>query len=137
MIAGGGVLYADATAALAGFAETHGIPVGETQAGKSALPWDHPLNLGSIGVTGSSAANARRRGRRRDRRARHPAAGLHHRILGAVPRARTRRFVAINVAPYDTHKHGALPLVADAPLALDELVAAARRPSGAGARRSA
>src|SRR5205823_89481 len=58
IIAGGGVHYSDATAALQAFAERHGIPVGETQAGKSALPHDHPLNMGSIGVTGTSAANA-------------------------------------------------------------------------------
>ncbi len=57
IIAGGGVLYAQASAALARFAETHGIPVVETQAGKSSLPHDHPLNMGSVGVTGTSAAN--------------------------------------------------------------------------------
>ncbi|MGK5013550.1 3D-(3,5/4)-trihydroxycyclohexane-1,2-dione acylhydrolase (decyclizing) [Janthinobacterium sp. MDB2-8] len=58
IVAGGGVLYGKASAALQAFAERHGIPVAETQAGKSALPWDHPLQLGAIGVTGSSAANA-------------------------------------------------------------------------------
>ncbi len=58
IVAGGGVLYGLATAALRGFAETHGIPVAETQAGKGALPWDHPLQMGAIGVTGSPAANA-------------------------------------------------------------------------------
>ena len=58
IIAGGGVHYSEATAALDGFASAHGIPVTETQAGKSALPHDHPLNLGAIGVTGTSAANA-------------------------------------------------------------------------------
>src|SRR6476619_5834255 len=58
IIAGGGVLYGDATGALRDFAERHGVPVGETQAGKSSLPWDHPLQLGSVGVTGSPAANA-------------------------------------------------------------------------------
>ena len=52
IIAGGGVLYSEATDALAAFAETHGIPVMETQAGKSSLPHDHPLNMGSVGVTG-------------------------------------------------------------------------------------
>ncbi|MDN4605757.1 3D-(3,5/4)-trihydroxycyclohexane-1,2-dione acylhydrolase (decyclizing) [Paenibacillus sp. F6_3S_P_1C] len=57
IIAGGGVLYAEASAQLAEFAEAFGIPVAETQAGKSALPWDHPLNVGAIGVTGSLAAN--------------------------------------------------------------------------------
>ena len=58
IVAGGGVLYAEAESTLAGFAESHGIPVAETQAGKSSLVHDHPRNLGSIGVTGTSAANA-------------------------------------------------------------------------------
>ena len=58
IVAGGGVLYSQAWDALRAFAETHGVPVAETQAGKSSLPWDHPLNLGAIGVTGSSAANS-------------------------------------------------------------------------------
>ncbi|MEO8508092.1 MAG: 3D-(3,5/4)-trihydroxycyclohexane-1,2-dione acylhydrolase (decyclizing) [Betaproteobacteria bacterium] len=58
LIAGGGVLYGLATGALRAFAEMHGIPVAETQAGKGALPWDHPLQVGAIGVTGSPAANA-------------------------------------------------------------------------------
>src|SRR4249920_2794300 len=58
LIAGGGVLYAQATEALRTFVERHGVPVAESQAGKSSLPWDHPLQMGSIGVTGSPAANA-------------------------------------------------------------------------------
>ncbi|APA68964.1 3D-(3,5/4)-trihydroxycyclohexane-1,2-dione acylhydrolase (decyclizing) [Janthinobacterium sp. 1_2014MBL_MicDiv] len=58
IVAGGGVLYGKASAALQAFAERHGIPVAETQAGKSSLPWNHPLQLGAIGVTGSPAANA-------------------------------------------------------------------------------
>ncbi|MES2979514.1 MAG: 3D-(3,5/4)-trihydroxycyclohexane-1,2-dione acylhydrolase (decyclizing) [Pseudomonadota bacterium] len=58
IIAGGGVLYSQAGAALCAFAEAHGIPVCETQAGKSSIAWDHPLNVGAIGVTGSPAANA-------------------------------------------------------------------------------
>src|SRR5262245_30711739 len=58
VIAGGGVHYALAGDALAGFAGKRGVPVAETQAGKSALPWDHPCNMGAIGVTGGSAANA-------------------------------------------------------------------------------
>ena len=57
IVAGGGVLYAEASTQLAEFAEVFGIPVAETQAGKSALAWDHPLNVGAIGVTGSLAAN--------------------------------------------------------------------------------
>ena len=58
IVAGGGVLYGQAGAALRAFAEQHGVPVAETQAGKSSLPWDHRLQLGAIGVTGSPAANA-------------------------------------------------------------------------------
>ena len=58
LIAGGGVLYGLANDALRAFAEAHGVPVAETQAGKGALPWDHPLQVGAIGVTGSPAANA-------------------------------------------------------------------------------
>lgn len=57
LIAGGGVLYSSATKELAALAEAFGIPVAETQAGKSSLPWNHPLNVGAIGVTGSLAAN--------------------------------------------------------------------------------
>ncbi|WP_295999787.1 3D-(3,5/4)-trihydroxycyclohexane-1,2-dione acylhydrolase (decyclizing) [Rugamonas sp.] len=57
IVAGGGVLYGQASAALRAFAERHGIPVAETQAGKSSLPWNHPMQLGAIGVTGSPAAN--------------------------------------------------------------------------------
>jgi 3D-(3,5/4)-trihydroxycyclohexane-1,2-dione acylhydrolase (decyclizing) len=57
IIAGGGVLYASASQELAAFAEAFGIPVAETQAGKSALPWNHPLQVGAIGVTGALAAN--------------------------------------------------------------------------------
>ena len=58
IVAGGGVLYSAAEAALDAFATRFGIPVAETQAGKGALPWDHPLQLGPVGVTGGSAANA-------------------------------------------------------------------------------
>src|SRR5258708_21103150 len=58
IISGGGVLYGGACEALPGFAERHGVPICETQARKSALPSDHPLPLGSIGVTGSPASNA-------------------------------------------------------------------------------
>jgi 3D-(3,5/4)-trihydroxycyclohexane-1,2-dione acylhydrolase (decyclizing) len=58
IVAGGGVLYGRAGEALRAFAERHGVPVCETQAGKGALPWYHPLQLGPAGVSGSSAANA-------------------------------------------------------------------------------
>ena len=58
IVAGGGVLYGQAGEALRAFAERHGVPVAETHAGKSSLPWDHPLQLGAIGVTGAPSANA-------------------------------------------------------------------------------
>src|SRR5690606_27923102 len=57
IVAGGGVLYSQASPLLAEFAEATGIPVCETQGGKSSLPDDHPLNMGAVGVTGTSAAN--------------------------------------------------------------------------------
>ena len=120
IVAGGGVHYAEATATLRIFAETHNIPVGETQAGKSALPWDHPLNLGAIGVTGSAATNAIAR-----------EADL---IIGVGTRLQDfttgswslfqgedRRIVSINIAPFDSHKHDAIGVVADARVALGEL----------------
>ena len=57
VVVGGGVKYALAEKRLAGFAEAHGLPVAETQAGKGSLAWDHPCNVGAIGVTGTAAAN--------------------------------------------------------------------------------
>jgi 3D-(3,5/4)-trihydroxycyclohexane-1,2-dione acylhydrolase (decyclizing) len=78
IVAGGGVLYSNASAGLAAFARAHGIPVAETQAGKSSCR-DHPLNMGAVGVTGTAAANtlaARPTWCWR----RHAAAGFHHRL---------------------------------------------------------
>jgi len=113
VVCGGGVLYSEAGAALRGFCERHGVPSGETQAGKSALAGSHALNLGGIGVTGSSAANTLAAeadvivavGTR-----------LQDFTTGsaALFRARGRRIVALNVQPYDAGKYAALPLVADA-----------------------
>ena len=126
IIAGGGVHYADATRALKSFVEKHQIPIGETQAGKSALPWDHVLNFGPIGVTGGSAANG--------------LAAKADVILGVGTRFQDfttgswsifkkagRRFVSLNVQPYDATKHGAMPLVSDARIGLVELSAALGR----------
>jgi len=122
IIAGGGVHYSDATDRLRHFAETHQVPVAETQAGKSALPWDHPLNLGAVGVTGTSAANA--------------VAAEADLILAvgtrmqdfttgswALFRNPARRFVMLNAVAYDAGKHAALPLVCDARAGLEELSA--------------
>ncbi|MFN3723965.1 MAG: 3D-(3,5/4)-trihydroxycyclohexane-1,2-dione acylhydrolase (decyclizing) [Paracoccaceae bacterium] len=123
IIAGGGVHFAGAEAALAGFAGSLGIPVVETQAGKSALPWDHALNFGPVGVTGASSANA--------------VCEDADLILGvgtrfqdfttgswALFKAKDRKLVSINVAAYDAMKHGAEPLCADARVALAALQAA-------------
>ena len=123
IVAGGGVHYSDATAALRDFAEAHAIPVAETQAGKSALPWDHPLNLGPIGVTGGTPAN--------------DTCAEADVVLGVGTRFQdfttgswglfanpARRIVSLNVAAYDAAKHGAVPLLADARVGLEELGAA-------------
>lgn len=120
LIAGGGVHYSGACDELRRFVEAHGIPVAETQAGKSALPWDHPLNLGPIGVTGASSANR--------------VAADADLILGVGTRFQDfttgswglfknpdRRILALNVAAFDSHKHDALPLVADARIGLAHL----------------
>jgi len=123
LIAGGGVLYSEASEALASFAEAHGIPVMETQAGKSALPHDHRLNMGSVGVTGSSAANALAEeadvviavGTR-----------LQDFTTGswALFKNDDLTIVGLNVQPFDAAKHNALPLVADARAGLAALDAA-------------
>lgn len=123
LIAGGGVLYSEAEGALRAFVEATGIPVGETQAGKSALPSDHPQNLGAVGVTGTLAANRAAR-----------AADLVLAVGTALDDFTTAsktlfehpevRFVAVNIDPRDAHKHAALPLVADARVALEELLSA-------------
>jgi 3D-(3,5/4)-trihydroxycyclohexane-1,2-dione acylhydrolase (decyclizing) len=132
IVAGGGVHYAGATDALRAFAETHAIPVAETQAGKSALPWDHPLNLGSIGVTGSSSANALA-----ERADAVLAVGtrLQDFTTGSwgLFKNPARRVIGLNVAAYDAGKRGALPLVADAREGLSELSAALGAWRGTGA----
>jgi 3D-(3,5/4)-trihydroxycyclohexane-1,2-dione acylhydrolase (decyclizing) len=120
VIAGGGVHYSEASVDLAEFAARFSIPVGETQAGKGSLAWDHPQSLGSIGVTGTSAANA--------------AAAQSDLIIGVGTRLQdfttgswalfenpAARIVQINVVPHDAHKRGASAIVADAKLTLDAL----------------
>ena len=120
VIAGGGVHYAQATDALCRFVETHNLPAAETQAGKSALPWNHPQNLGAIGVTGTGPANA--------------VAASADLIIAVGTRLQdfttgswalfsnpVRRIVQLNVADYDAAKHAAIPLVCDAKLGLEAL----------------
>lgn len=120
IVAGGGVHYSGAHEALHNFAEAHGIPVIETQAGKSALPWDHPLNFGPVGVTGADSANA--------------IAAEADLVIGVGTRFQDfttgswalfkhpgRKLLSLNVQPYDSSKHGSLPLVADAKIGLEAL----------------
>jgi 3D-(3,5/4)-trihydroxycyclohexane-1,2-dione acylhydrolase (decyclizing) len=120
IVAGGGALYSEATDALAAFAERHGIPVGETQAGKGALPYDHPLALGAIGATGTPGANI-------VAREADLVIAVGTRLSDFTTASKTAfqhpgvRFVGINVAEFDAAKHAAVPLVADARVALEEL----------------
>jgi len=120
IVAGGGVIYAGAEAALARFAEAVRIPVAETQAGRGALAWDHPMALGAIGVTGTSAAN-------RAAEAADLVIGIGTRLQDfttgsrALLAAGRTRLAQINVAAFDAAKHGALSVVADADAALEAL----------------
>ncbi len=120
LIAGGGVIYSEATEALARLVEQTGIPVGETQAGKGSLPFDHPQNLGAIGVTGTRAANV-------IARQADLVLAVGTRLGDFTTASKTAfqhpevRFIAINVAEMDAYKHAALPLVADARVTLEEL----------------
>ena len=120
IIAGGGVHYSAACHTLQEFAERHQIPVCETQAGKSALHFNHPLNLGSIGVTGASSANLIA-----EQADLVIAVGtrLQDFTTGswALFKNQQRRFLSINVAAYDAAKHRALTVVGDARVTLEEL----------------
>jgi 3D-(3,5/4)-trihydroxycyclohexane-1,2-dione acylhydrolase (decyclizing) len=123
VVCGGGVLYADAERELIAFCEKRGIPVAETQAGKSATPVDHPLHLGAIGVTGTGSAN--------DRAAEADVVlAIGTRLADfttgswALFKNPQRRLIGLNVQPFDASKHRALPLVADAKLGLSALDAA-------------
>jgi 3D-(3,5/4)-trihydroxycyclohexane-1,2-dione acylhydrolase (decyclizing) len=123
IVAGGGVIYAGAEAALAEFAAAHNIPVVETQAGKSALAHDNPMNFGPVGVTGGAAANA--------------VCADADLVIGLGTRFQdfttgswalfanpARKIMSINVAPYDANKHGAISLTVDAAVALAALTSA-------------
>ncbi|MGR3542637.1 MAG: 3D-(3,5/4)-trihydroxycyclohexane-1,2-dione acylhydrolase (decyclizing) [Hasllibacter sp.] len=134
IVAGGGVLYALAEGDLAAFAEAHAIPVCETQAGKSALPWDHDLNLGPVGVTGGSPAN--------------DAVGAADLILAVGTRLQDfttgswglmggKRLACLNVNAYDAAKKGAIPMQADARAGLETLSKALAGWTGPGAPKGA
>ena len=124
ILAGGGVKYSGAEAALAEFAHRHCVPVAETQAGKGSLPWDHPRNAGAIGVTGSAAANA--------------LAAKADLVLAIGTRLQDftsgsralfggAKLLGLNVAAFDAVKHEGQPLVADAARGLAALTAALGR----------
>ena len=123
IVCGGGVIYSGAEEALGAFATKHNIPVVETQAGKSALAQAHPMNFGASGVDGSAAANAVSENA-------DLVIGVGTRFQDfttgswALFKNPARRLVSINVAAYDAVKHGAVPVVADAKVALEKIGAA-------------
>jgi 3D-(3,5/4)-trihydroxycyclohexane-1,2-dione acylhydrolase (decyclizing) len=120
VVAGGGVIYSGATDALRAFCERTGIPVGETQAGKGSLPYDHPSNLGAVGATGTFAAN-------RIAADADLVIGIGTRYSDFTTASKTAfrnagvRFVNINVAEFDAAKHAGIALVGDARATLEQL----------------
>lgn len=120
IIAGGGVIYSEATEALSRFAGRTGIGVAETQAGKGSLCYSHPQALGAMGVTGTPGANI-------FAREADLVIGIGTRYSDFTTASKTAfqspgvRFININVAEIDAYKHSALPVVADARAALEEL----------------
>jgi 3D-(3,5/4)-trihydroxycyclohexane-1,2-dione acylhydrolase (decyclizing) len=123
VIAGGGVIYAEATESLRAFCEQTGIPVGETQAGKGSLPYDHASNLGAVGATGTFAAN-------RIAADADLIIGVGTRYSDFTTASKTAfrnpdvSFVNVNVAEFDAAKHAGVPLVGDARATLEHLAAA-------------
>ena len=120
IIAGGGVIYSEAEEALTRFCATMGIAVGETQAGKGSLPWNHTCNVGAIGVSGTLAAN-------RIAKEADLVICVGTRLSDFTTASKTQfqnrdvQFIGINVASRDTRKHGALPLMGDARATLNKL----------------
>ncbi len=122
MICGGGVRYSEAHEQFRTFVETTGIPFGETQAGKSAIVWDHPLNLGGIGVTGCSAANE-------IAKEADVVIGVGTRYTDFTTSSKwlfreDAKFVNINVSDFQALKMDAVPVVADAKRALPAMLKA-------------
>ncbi len=121
LVAGGGVIYSEATEVLARLAARTGIGVVETQAGKGSLPWDHPQSLGALGVTGTPGANAF--ARKADL-----VIAVGTRLADFATASKTAfqnpavKFININVKELDASKLGGLPLVADARETLRELM---------------
>lgn len=119
LICGGGVRYSEAHAAFRQFAEKYGIPFGETQAGRSAIEWDHPLNLGGLGVTGCSAANE-------IAKEADCVIGVGTRYTDFTTSSKwlfreDAKFVNINVSEFQAYKMDATPVIADARDALEKL----------------
>ena len=129
VVAGGGVIYSEASEILRRFVERTGIPVGETMAGKGSLRYDNPLNLGAVGATGTFAAN-------RLASDADLVIGIGTRFSDFTTASKTAfqnpdvRFVNINVASFDAAKHAALALIGDARVTLEELGEGAGRLSG-------
>ena len=120
IIAGGGVLYSEATDVLGDFVKRTGIPVGETQAGKSSLRFDHPLNLGSVGATGSLASN-------QTASQADVVILIGTRLSDFTTSSKSQfqhpdvKFISINVNSMDAHKLSALSLIGDAKVTLELL----------------
>ena len=120
IVAGGGVIYSGATESLARFCARTGIPVGQSQAGKGSLPYDHPQSVGAIGSTGTTAANSLATDA-------DVVIGIGTRYSDFTTASRTAftgggvRFVNINVASLDSIKHAGYSVVADAREAIDAL----------------
>jgi 3D-(3,5/4)-trihydroxycyclohexane-1,2-dione acylhydrolase (decyclizing) len=120
IVSGGGTIYSEATGALRAFVEQTGIPVGETQAGKGSLPYDHPSNLGAIGATGTFAAN-------RVAAEADLVIGIGTRYSDFTTASKTAfrnpgvAFVNVNVAELDVGKHAGLALQGDARATLERL----------------
>jgi len=129
IVAGGGVLYSEASEAFSKFAQVTGIPVCETQAGKGALPYDHPQQLGAVGVTGTPGANILAREA-------DLIVGIGTRYSDFTSASKTAfqhpsvRFININVADFDAYKHAALPLTGDARVTIEELQQSVGGPFG-------
>jgi 3D-(3,5/4)-trihydroxycyclohexane-1,2-dione acylhydrolase (decyclizing) len=125
IVSGGGTIYSEATDALRRLAEQTGIPVGETQAGKGSMPYDHPCALGAVGATGTLAAN-------RAAREADVVIGVGTRWTDFTTASKTAfqnpevRFVNVNVADFDAAKHVGLRLLGDARAALETLSEALR-----------
>lgn len=133
IIAGGGTIYSGASEALATFSERLCIPVVETQAGKGALPWDHPWNLGPVGSAGGLAAN-------RLARDADLVIAVGTRLADFTTASKTAfqhpdvRFIGINVSAFDAHKMHGMPLIGDARATLDALKAIEGQTHASGVR---